>query len=117
MKTEDIFTRQEVINERSEILNRLEGRLETPMIVLGFLWLALLIIELHWDSALFGDAGDGDLGHLHHRFCCAACYSHAQTLLPQKQLADEHCARRPRAENPAHSIEAANIARGFILAF
>ena len=53
MKTEDTLTKQEVNNERSEILNRLEGWLETPMIVLGFLWLALLIIELRWGLSPF----------------------------------------------------------------
>jgi voltage-gated potassium channel len=46
MKETDI--KQEVNNERSEILNRLENWLETPMIVLGFMWLALLIVELRW---------------------------------------------------------------------
>ncbi len=32
--------------ERDEILARLEGWLELPMLVLGFVWLALLVIEL-----------------------------------------------------------------------
>jgi voltage-gated potassium channel len=32
--------------ERRELLARLEGLLETPMLVLGFVWLALLILEL-----------------------------------------------------------------------
>ncbi len=31
--------------ERSWLLSRLEARLETPMLVLGFVWLALLILE------------------------------------------------------------------------
>jgi voltage-gated potassium channel len=53
MKTEDVSTEQEVNNERNEILNRLENWLETPMIVLGFLWLALLIVELRWGLNLF----------------------------------------------------------------
>ncbi|HEY7784820.1 MAG TPA: ion transporter [Pyrinomonadaceae bacterium] len=35
-------------NERSEILSNLESWLEVPMIVLGFIWLALLIVELLW---------------------------------------------------------------------
>ncbi|CAN5767033.1 potassium channel family protein [soil metagenome] len=48
METEDTYTKQEVNNERREILDRLEGWLETPMIVLGFIWLALLITELGW---------------------------------------------------------------------
>jgi voltage-gated potassium channel len=48
MKTEDTHEKNEVNNERSEILERLEGWLETPMIVLGFIWLALLIAELRW---------------------------------------------------------------------
>jgi voltage-gated potassium channel len=53
MKTEDVSTEQEVNNERNEIVNRLENWLETPMIVLGFLWLALLIVELRWGLNLF----------------------------------------------------------------
>lgn len=48
METEDTYTKQEVDNERWEILDRLEGWSETPMIVLGFIWLALLIVELRW---------------------------------------------------------------------
>ena len=48
MNTADTYTKQEVNNERREILDRLEGWLETPMIVLGFIWLALLIVELRW---------------------------------------------------------------------
>lgn len=53
MKTEDTFTQQEVNTERSEILHRLEEWLDTPMIVLGFMWLALLIIELRWGLSPF----------------------------------------------------------------
>lgn len=34
--------------ERYELLRRLEDWLETPMLVLGFVWLALLIAELTW---------------------------------------------------------------------
>jgi voltage-gated potassium channel len=48
MKTEDTQEKKEVNNERWEILERLEGWLETPMIVLGLVWLALLIAELRW---------------------------------------------------------------------
>ena len=48
MDMKDAHVKQEVDNERSEILNRLENWLETPMIVLGFIWLALLIVELRW---------------------------------------------------------------------
>ncbi len=48
MDIKDAHIKQEVDNERSEILNRLENWLETPMIVLGFMWLALLIVELRW---------------------------------------------------------------------
>lgn len=48
MDTQDGHIKQEVNNERSEILSRLENWLETPMIVLGFIWLALLIVELRW---------------------------------------------------------------------
>lgn len=40
--------------ERYELLQRLESWLETPMLVLAFVWLALLIVELvHGESQLF----------------------------------------------------------------
>lgn len=48
MKTEDTHENNDVNTERREILERLERWLETPMIVLGFIWLALLIAELRW---------------------------------------------------------------------
>ncbi len=48
MEKQDGHIKQVVNNERSEILSRLEQWLETPMIVLGFSWLALLIVELRW---------------------------------------------------------------------
>ncbi len=35
-------------NERAELLRRIAGGLDTPMIVLGFIWLALLVVELIW---------------------------------------------------------------------
>ena len=41
-------------HERTELLQRLEDWLETPMLVLAFAWLALLIVELVWgESAWF----------------------------------------------------------------
>jgi voltage-gated potassium channel len=40
---------EETLNhERSEVLAQLENWLEWPMIVLGFAWLALLVVELTW---------------------------------------------------------------------
>ena len=40
---------KQVLNrERQEILQQLEDWLETPMLVLGFVWLALFVIELIW---------------------------------------------------------------------
>ena len=48
MDKQDRSIKQVINNERSEILSRLEQWLETPMIVLGFIWLALLIVELRW---------------------------------------------------------------------
>ena len=37
--------------ERYELLQRLEDWLETPMLVLGFAWLALLVMELIWGES------------------------------------------------------------------
>jgi voltage-gated potassium channel len=36
---------EELDRERSELLERIERRLETPMLVLGLVWLALLVLE------------------------------------------------------------------------
>ncbi|MBL3559078.1 MULTISPECIES: ion transporter [Marinobacter] len=45
---------EELKRERYELLQRLEGWLETPMLVLAFVWLVLLIIELvRGESMLF----------------------------------------------------------------
>lgn len=56
MQDNEAYTRDQVNNERREILNRLESWLETPMIVLGFIWLALLIVELRWGLNPFVEA-------------------------------------------------------------
>lgn len=46
--------------ERFELLGRFEAWLETPMLVLAFVWLALLIVELIWGaSSLFEILGTG----------------------------------------------------------
>lgn len=39
---------QEITRERYEILERLTDWLETPLLILGFVWLALLIVEFVW---------------------------------------------------------------------
>ena len=39
-------------NERYELLRRLEDSLETPMLALAFVWLALLVVELIWGESL-----------------------------------------------------------------
>jgi voltage-gated potassium channel len=38
--------------ERYELLQHLEDSLETPMLVLAFVWLALLVVELIWGKSL-----------------------------------------------------------------
>lgn len=40
--------KEKIKNERREILTRLEDWLETPLLILGFVWLALLIFEFVW---------------------------------------------------------------------
>ena len=42
----DDIERTALESERRELLQRLEDWLETPMIILGFIWLAILIVEL-----------------------------------------------------------------------
>jgi voltage-gated potassium channel len=41
-------TRKTIENERREILETLEDWLETPLMILGFIWLGLLIAEFVW---------------------------------------------------------------------
>ena len=49
---------KELESERLELLERVEDWFETPMVVLGFVWLALLIAEFVWGtSALFEGLG------------------------------------------------------------
>lgn len=40
--------RARIENERSEILETLESWLEVPLLILGFAWLAMLIVEFIW---------------------------------------------------------------------
>ena len=40
---------RQIKNERRDLVARLEEWLETPMLVLGFVWLALLVYELIWN--------------------------------------------------------------------
>ncbi|MCY7408822.1 MAG: ion transporter [Chitinophagales bacterium] len=40
--------KEQLINERKKLLTSVEKLLEGPMIFLGFVWLALLVIELIW---------------------------------------------------------------------
>lgn len=53
MNSKDEAVKREVSQQRSEILNQIEAWLETPMIVLGFAWLALLIVEFLWGLSRF----------------------------------------------------------------
>lgn len=41
--------KEDLNNERNELLNRIEEALELPLIILGFIWLILLVIELLWE--------------------------------------------------------------------
>lgn len=49
---EDADLDAELERERHELLARLEGALEVPMLVLAFVWLALLVGELVWGANL-----------------------------------------------------------------
>jgi voltage-gated potassium channel len=48
MPAKKAVVQRRINRQRLEILNQLEQWLETPMLILGFIWLALLIIELIW---------------------------------------------------------------------
>jgi len=49
MDEEKKIAREKTHNERLEILERLENWLETPMLILSFVWLALFIYESVWN--------------------------------------------------------------------
>lgn len=40
--------KEEIVTERKKLLRSIERTLEAPMILLGFVWLVLLVIELIW---------------------------------------------------------------------
>jgi voltage-gated potassium channel len=44
---------EKINNERREILQNLESWLETPLLVLGFVWLGLLVAEFVWGESPF----------------------------------------------------------------
>ena len=44
---EDI--KDQLTRERYELLQRIQNFLEGPMVILGFVWLVLLVVELLWD--------------------------------------------------------------------
>ena len=46
MEQEDEMTRRALDDARRGVLEQLDDWLETPMLVLGFVWLGLLIVEL-----------------------------------------------------------------------
>lgn len=48
-KEEKEFVRERIKEERRSLVAQLEDWLETPLLVLGFVWLALLIYELIWN--------------------------------------------------------------------
>ena len=51
-------TEQQLTQERYELLHRLEDLLETPLIVLGFVWLGLLVVEFAYgESSQFETLG------------------------------------------------------------
>lgn len=48
MNTINASEKEELKKERSELLQQVEDWLETPMLILGFVWLALLVVDLIW---------------------------------------------------------------------
>ncbi|MCA1991427.1 MAG: potassium channel protein, partial [Coleofasciculus sp. S288] len=48
MNTRSPSEKGELKKEQSELLQQFEDWLETPMLALGFAWLALLVVDLTW---------------------------------------------------------------------
>jgi len=44
---------EDIDNERWDVLHQLEDWLETPMVVLSFMWFVLVIVELVWGAARY----------------------------------------------------------------
>ncbi len=53
---EENAVREEIVNERREILSRLEDWLEMPMLLLSVVWLGLFVVEMIWGISPFLDA-------------------------------------------------------------
>ena len=53
MKGKQRISRQDLDQERQSLLEQLQDLLETPMIVLAFVWLALFVIEIVWGLSPF----------------------------------------------------------------
>jgi voltage-gated potassium channel len=49
MNEEKEIVRQKINRERQSLIVQLEDWLETPMLVLGFVWLGLLVYEFVWN--------------------------------------------------------------------
>ena len=49
MEIENDVVKQQIKEERQSLVGQLEDWLETPMLILGFVWLALLIYEFIWN--------------------------------------------------------------------
>lgn len=49
MENEKEIARERIAEERKTLVARLEDWLETPMLILGFVWLGLLIYEFTWN--------------------------------------------------------------------
>jgi len=43
-----LSTEHQIASERQQLLERLQGWLEIPMLVLAFIWLALFVVEIIW---------------------------------------------------------------------
>ena len=48
-KPEQEDIKDQLTRERYELLQRIQNFLEGPMVILGFVWLVLLVVELLWD--------------------------------------------------------------------
>jgi len=53
MNTQPAAEKQVLNDQRRQVLEQLEDWLETPMLVLGFVWLALLLVEFIWGLSPF----------------------------------------------------------------
>lgn len=127
MNPEAEIKREEFDRERRSLLEQIEDWLETPLLVLGFIWLGLLVIELVGNlSPALELLGTFIWIVFILDFALKFCFSARQTRLLEIELANcarlarsgaarvSHLSRRARFASDARRARASPRARGHV---